>query len=138
MTAIVAKPYVFKNGSVKIDADNFESAVNSFALTPTVQTLTFQSITPAGVFTDSSTPTWVAAIGYAQDWETAGSLSNYLLEHVGETKTLVFTPVAGTGNTTFTVDVIIAPGPIGGPGNTVQVGTVNLGVVGEPTPGVAA
>lgn len=138
MTAILAKPYVFKDGTIKIDADNFESAVNSFQLTPTVSTLTFQAITPAGAFTDTTSPTWVAAIGYAQDWDTPGSLSNYLLANAGQTKTLVFTPVAGTGNTTFTVDVIIVPGPIGGPGNTVQVGTVNLGVVGEPTPGVAA
>lgn len=138
MTAILAKPYVFKNGTVKIDVDNFESAVNSFALTPTVTTLTFQSISPAGQFSDTTEPVWVAAIGYAQDWETPESLSNYLLEHAGETKTLVFTPVAGTGNTTFSVDVKIVPGPIGGPGNVIAVSTVSLGVTGQPVAGVAA
>ena len=136
MTAIITKPYVFKDGTIKIDADNYESAVSSFQLTPATQTLTFQAVTPSGAFTDSTTPTWVAAIGYAQDWETAGSLSQYLMDHAGETKTLIFEPKAG--GTRFTQDVTIAPGPIGGAGNTVQVATVNLGVIGQPvrTPAV--
>ena len=39
---------------------------------------------------------------------------------------------ATTGKPIITATVIIAPGPIGGAVNTVQVGTVTLGVVGTP------
>ena len=136
MTAIANKPYVFKDGTVKLGTDNYESAVSSFTLTPTSSTLTFNAITPAGAFSDNTTPTWVAAIGYAQDWETPNSLSQYLMDHAGETQTLVFEPKAG--GVKFTQDVILVPGPIGGAGNTIQEATVNLGVVGQPVPTPAA
>ena len=45
---------------------------------------------------------------------------------------------ATTGSPVFTADLIIAPGPIGGDVNTVQVGSVTLGVVGEPAKSAAA
>ena len=139
MTAILAKPYVFKDGLVKIDADTFEHAVSGFSLVPTQSTVTWQAIVPAGAFSDSTSPSWTCTVNYAQDWDTDGSLSQYLMDNAGQTKTVEFTPAnAGAGSTTFTVDVIIAPGPIGGEVNTVQTGSVSMGVVGEPVRGVAA
>jgi len=139
MSSIAAKPYVFKNGLVKIDADTFEKHVSGFSLVPTQSTVTWQAIVPAGAFADSTSPSWTCTVNYAQDWDTEGSLSQYLMDHAGETKTVEFTPEnAGPGSTTFTVDLIIAPGPIGGEVNTVQVGSVSMGVVGEPVRGAAA
>lgn len=137
MATITSAPYVLKDAVLTIDSDDYEAHVSSVTLTPSTSTVTWQGITPAASFTDTTSPSWTCALAYAQDWTTTDSLAQYLLENAGERKTMVFQPVGATaGDPTFTATVIIAPGPIGGAVNTVQVGTVTLGVVGEPVKGV--
>ena len=133
MAQIAAEVYVLKDALLKVDADNYEKHVSSVTFTPNTSQLNWQSITPSGAFSDSTSPTWTCAISYAQDWKTANSLSQYLLANSGESKTVVFYPLGdGIGMPTFTATLKIVPGPIGGDVNTVQVGTVTMGVVGAP------
>lgn len=138
MTVIAVKPIVLKDCKLKIAADNYEAHVSSVTVTPSVSTQTWKGLTPAASFTDSSSPSWVAGLEYAQDWETPESLARYLFEHQGETVTALFQPKAGTGLPEFTVDLVITPGPIGGTIDSFATGSVSLGVSGQPALGVAA
>jgi len=131
MTAIAVQPYVLKDATFTVGTDSYEAHVSGVVISPTSSVVTWVGLTPSSAFSDGSTPTWSAVINYAQDWTTANSFAQYLLAHQGETKSVVFEPIAA-GGPSFEVDVIIAAGPIGGETNTVQVGTVTLGVVGEP------
>lgn len=135
MSQIAVAPFVLKDVTLTIDVDSYEKHVSSVQFVPNVSTVTWQGLAPGSSFTDTTAPTWTCVISYAQDWETADSLSRYLMDNAGQTKTAVFSPKGtGTGLPSFTADVIIAPGPIGGDVNTVQTGSVTLGVDGEPTP----
>lgn len=136
---LAVQPHVLKDIVLTIDVDDYARHVSSAQLVPTTssQKLTWQGLSPDASFSDTSTPetTWALVLNYAQDWDTANSLSEYLLAHAGEVKTIVLQPKAGSGQKTFTVDATIVPGPVGGNVNTVAVGTVSLPVTGEPTPG---
>ena len=130
MPVISVAPFVLKDAIFSVDIDEYQHHVSGVVFTPTSSVVTWVGITPASAFSDGSTPSWGCQVNYAQDWTTPNSFSQYLLEHAGETKAVVFEPIAG--GPSFTADLIIAAGPIGGETNTVQVGTVTLGVVGEP------
>ena len=137
MAQIAVAPFVLKDVRLKIATDNYEKHVSSVTITPSTSAdkLTWQGLTPAASFSDAGTPetTWEVALEYAQDWETTNSLSQYLLDNAGQSKSIVFQPKAGTGKKTFTVQATIVPGPIGGAVNTVQTSQVTLPVTGVPT-----
>jgi len=130
MAAIAIQPYVMKRAIFTVDADDYSAHISDVVFTPTTSSLTWSSI-GGGSFSDASSPTWTCQTGYAQDWVTPDSYSIYLLEHAGETVAATFAP-DGEDGPTFEVNLIINAGPIGGAANEVQVGTVQLGVVGEP------
>ena len=132
MPIITPTPVVLKDMIVQIDADDYAAACSSAALTPTVQTVVFKGLKPTAAFTDVTSPSWTMDLTYAQDWADEDSLANYLLEHAGEQKAAVLKPQTGIGPS-FGVNVLIAPGPIGGQGDATAVGTVSLGVIGTPT-----
>lgn len=139
MPKLAVQPFVLKDVVLTIEVDDYARHVSSVQFVPTTNTpqLTWQGLSPDAKFSEAGTPdtSWLANLSYAQDWETEDSLSEYLLEHAGETKTVMFQPKAGSGQRNFTADVTIVPGPIGGDVNTVQVGQVSLPVDGEPIPG---
>lgn len=133
MAAVIAVPFVLKDATFQVGTDNYESNVSTVKFTPSVTTVTWQPITPANPFQDSSAPVWSCEISYAQDWKTANSLSQYLLTNQGTQKVVVFKPQGvTTGSPIWTATLIIVPGDIGGDVSTVQVGTVTCGVVGVP------
>ena len=138
MSVIAVQPIVLKDVDLVIDADNYEAHVSSVTITPTTNVVRWKGLTPAATFSDSSAPEWAANLDYAQDWVTVDSLSNYLFEHQGETVTATFQPKKGTGLPEWTVDLVIAPGPIGGGVDQYMTGSVALGVSGQPVKGVAA
>ena len=138
MTAIAVQPIVLKDVDLKIEADNYEAHVSAVTINPTTATVRWKGLTPAATFSDSTAPEWTANIEYAQDWVTDNSLSFYLFEHQGETVTAVFMPKKGSGLPKWTLDLVIAPGPIGGTVDQYMTGSVALGVSGQPVPGVAA
>lgn len=133
MAAIAVAPFVLKDVILTIGADSYEAHVSTVRFDPNMSVVTWQGLTPSASFTDTTAPTWTTTWAFAQDWETPDSLSEYLLENAGTKKTVVFKPKGTTtGKPVFTAEVMIAPGPIGGDVNTVQTGSVTMGVVGTP------
>jgi hypothetical protein len=124
-------PLVLKDVILSIGTDDYRKHVSQVTFTPTASTVTWAGL-GGNTCTDVSIATWVCALAFAQDWETPDSLSQYLLEHEGETVPMTFAPRSGSGPT-FTADVIITPGAIGGTVNAYGTGTVNLGCDGKPT-----
>lgn len=138
MAQIAVAPFVLKDVILTIGTDSYEMHCSTAAFNPSSSVLTWQGLTPAAAFSDTTTPSWTCTLNYAQDWETANSLAQYLLANQNTSKVAVFKPRgATTGKPIFTATILIAPGPIGGDVNTVQVGTVTLGVSGAPVKTVA-
>lgn len=137
MSTIEVKPLVLKDVLLKIAADNYEKHVSGVMWVPSASQISWQGLTPSASFTDVATATYVLTLNYVQDWETTDSLSQYLYEHEGETVTMVFTPVKGTGKKTFTAEVTITPGQIGGEVNAYATTSVSLGST-KPAIGTAA
>jgi hypothetical protein len=131
MVAISVKPFALSNSTLKVDADNHESAVSQVEFQPQGGIVTWKGLTPASSFSAPQNVTWQVVIAYAQDWATTGSLSNYLMNNPGKTVIMAFAPVAG--GPTWYARVIIQPGAIGGTVDSVGTGTVTLGVVGTPS-----
>ena len=125
MANIVPVPLVMKDCLVKVATDNYEAALSGVALTPTTPTFTFRGLTPTAVYPAVGNPDWAAQLDYVQDWDTAGSLSNYLQANQGKTVSMEFTPKAKSGKK-FTVDVTIIAGPIGGQTNALATSSVTL------------
>lgn len=132
MAQIAVAPYVLKDALLQIATDNYEKHVSNVLFTPQTSPVTWQGLTPDSAFSDASNPIWTCQMDYAQDWTTANSLAQYLLTNAGQQKVAVFKPLGTTtGKPIFTATIIVVPGPIGGAVNTVQVGTVTMGVVGQ-------
>lgn len=131
MTLINPQPIILKDVTLLIGADNFEKQVSTVTLTPTAATQTWQGLSPAATFSDTPAATWACELGYAQDWETAGSLSRYLFNNEGVQVTAVFKPRVA-GGSSFQVQLVLTPGAIGGAVNAWAEASVTLGVVGRP------
>lgn len=139
MAQIAVAPFVLKDVILQIGTDTYEMHCSSAQFVPSTSVVTWQGLTPAAAFSDTTTPSWTCVLNYAQDWETTNSLAQYLLANQNTEKVAVFKPRgATTGKPVFTATLLIAPGPIGGDVNTVQTGTVTLGVKGAPVKTVQA
>lgn len=128
MSTIDVKPLVMKDVDLIIGGetgDNYKKHIDGCTYTPASSVATW---TGAGgnTHTDSSTATWTLALSYVQDWDTPDSLCAFLLEHEGETVAVTFTPRSGAGPS-FTSDVTITPGAIGGQVNQFATTTTTLG-----------
>ena len=134
MASIANNAYFLQNATVQIGTDNFEEAISSITLTPSSSQVTFKGLTPAAIQNFSTPSTWVAALEFAQDWTTTGSLSQYLFAHEGQAVTMTFVPEADDlESPTITATVVIVPGSIGGAGGAVATSQVSLPVNGKPT-----
>jgi len=133
MTVITVAPFVMKDCQLLIASDDYAHHVSQVEFQAATSQVVWKGLSPDAVFTDSASPSWTFVLSYAQDWTTPDSLSEYLMDHAGEKVTAVFGPVgATTGDTLFTADIILQPGPIGGTVDAVAVGSVTLGVDGRP------
>ncbi|QUC01103.1 hypothetical protein [Cellulosimicrobium cellulans] len=130
MATIEVQPIVLTDVSLLIPTDDYAKNVSSVTLTPTSSTVTWNGL-GKNSFTGASIATWAASIEYAQDWETANSLSQYLFAHEGEKVEMTFKPQTGSGPS-FTVEVTIVPGAIGGAVNAVAVASVTLPCSAKP------
>ena len=138
MPKIALTPYSLKNATLKIAADSYEAAISSVAFTPSASKSTFKAV-DGGTFTDLDPAEWVCDITYAQDFRTAGSLSNYLHTNEGTAVVAEFVPTTGgTGAKKITATVVITPGAIGGAVGGTATATVQLGVQGKPVIAAAA
>ncbi len=127
MATIPVKPLVLKDVLLVIESDNYEKHVSGVTFTPSSSQIEWHGLTPDSSFTDVSSATWTVTLNYVQDWETADSLSEYLFENEGQTVSMTFTPVKGASKKTFTADVSITPGAIGGEVNQYATTSVTLG-----------
>lgn len=138
MAQIAVAPIVLKDCRFIVGTDNYEKHISLARLVPNtnIPKQTWQGFTPATVVTDSGTPVtdWVLEIEYAQDWETANSLANYLWTNRGTSKVIKLQPQSGVGKKTFTATVTIVPGPMGGQVSEFATASVTMPVTGEPTP----
>jgi hypothetical protein len=134
MVAVPVAPFVLKDATLLIEADNFEMHVSQVQFDPSAQTQTWKGLTPAAVFSDQSAPTWTCTLAYAQDWSTVNTLSSYLFANQGQVKHVTFVPDVNTDQASWDADLIITAGSIGGSVDAFAVGSVTLGVQGRPTP----
>ena len=133
MATPAVKPIVLNDVDLKIAADNFEAHVSKVELVPSTSLVTWKGMTPTSVFKAPTMTDWACGLAYAQDWETPGSLSEYLFLNEGKQKEMVFKP-RKSGARSWTAQIIITPGAIGGLSDTVAVAEVSLGVQGRPVP----
>ena len=135
MVDIVVNPIFMGSASLLLGTDGYQAHVSSAVFTPGNNTpVVWKGLDPTSVFSFGQKATWTLDLEYAQDWETANSLSLYLLANEGDTIAAVLEPV--NGGQGYTADVIITPGAIGGAVDTVAVGSVSLGVKGRPAAAV--
>ncbi len=126
MSEIAAAPRLVKHVKLTCGTDSFSKHVNNVQFTPSSSLQTWQGGTPDAVFSDQTNPTYVLDLTLVQDWETANSLCNYLLEHEGETAEIEYMPHAD-GKVSFIADVLLVAPTIGGPVGTYNESTVQMG-----------
>lgn len=125
MATINVAPLVMKDVTLTIGTDDYKKHVDQVVFTPSAQTQTWTGLDGSS-YSDVGTATWVCTLNYVQDWETADSLSQYLLENEGESVSVTFKPKSGSGPS-FTATVTITPGAIGGSVNAYATTSVSLG-----------
>ncbi|MBD8077695.1 hypothetical protein [Cellulosimicrobium arenosum] len=128
MAVIEVQPLVLKDVILIIGGetgDDYRKHVDAVTFTPSSSTITWTGL-GLNTHTDAAIATWTAVLNYVQDWETTDSLSRYLFEHEGETVEMEFAPRSGSGPS-FTANVAITPGAIGGTVNTYATTSVTLG-----------
>ena len=122
------QPYVLKDAVLTIAEDDFTAAISQAVFVPQVVWSWIDRLASA------STPMfervrWTCTLSYLQDL-TDGSLALYLIEHVAETKEVIFTPVAG--GKSLRADVMIVPGQVGGVTNQLATATATMPLLDTP------
>ena len=132
MATIAVSPLYLRDVIMTIGADSYQAALSSAAFTPSASVSNWKGLTPGAVFTAGGITTWTVDLTYAQDWDSAGSLSAYLFNSEGSQVTATFKPRSGSG-ASFSATIIIQPGAVGGGVESFGEATVSLGVLGKPT-----
>ena len=131
MAVVAPNPILLNNVTVQIGEDNYEGACRTVRFVPTTAVVKWKGLTPPSRFAFASAPEWDVTLTFAQDIETATSLTNALHANAGTDVTMTFEPVAGGASVTATVTLVA--GDIGGDIDTVPEATVTLPVTGQPT-----
>lgn len=127
MAEIAVNPLVMKDVTLILDTagDDYKQHVDAVTFTPTSSIATWTGL-GSNTHTEAATATWTLDLSYVQDWETVDSLSAFLLANEGQTFAAEFHPKSGSGPS-FTANVTITPGAIGGAVNAFATTTVSLG-----------
>lgn len=127
MATVEVQPLVLKDVELMIAAagDDYRKHLSGVTFTPSASPTTWTGL-GLNTHTDVAVATWVVALAYVQDWDSVTSLSRFLYDHEGETLLMTFRPRSGVGPS-FTANVVITPGAIGGVVNAFATTTVNLG-----------
>lgn len=137
MVVLDVKPLILKDVELLIGGttpDDFRKHVSEVTFTPSASSTSWTGL-GANTHTDASTATWTCTLKYVQDWDSLKSLSRYLYTEEGKTVPIVFKPRAGTGagaSPSFSANIVITPGAIGGQVNSFAETSVTLGVSGKP------
>jgi len=144
MSVIEVRPFIMRNAIVSFGTDDFAKAVATAKITPTSGQSEFKGLKPSAVFTFPQATLYTLELTYAQDWSSENSLSRYLFDHKGEVVPFTLNPddttgiVPAVGSTSWSGDVALTSGDIGGDVDSVATTTVTLGIVGEPLPAYTA
>lgn len=130
MATIPIQPLFLSASELTIGADDYAAHISGAQFVPSSSTVTWKGSKPGATFSRQTAATWTLTLNYAQDWESASSLSQYLLANEGSTVEVTLAPV--DGGQAFTADVIITPGAIGGEVDQFGTTSVTLGVDGAP------
>lgn len=127
MPVIEVQPLVLKDVILTIGeaGSDYRKHADGVTFTPASAQQTWTGL-GLNTHTDSSAATWTAVISYVQDWDSADSLSRYFYENEGKTVPMTFQPKSGSG-ASFTANVSITAGAIGGAVNTFGTTSVTLG-----------
>lgn len=139
MATVPVQPRLLRNYLFTVDADEFAAALESIQFAPSASAQTW---TGGNGVTHSDMPpaTWLCNVGHIQDWETIGSLGEYLLTNEGEQVEVKFVPNPDAGGVgpTFTATVTLTPSAIGGTNGAWPSSSVALPstkpVLTRPTP----
>jgi hypothetical protein len=132
MATITPAPLYYEDVVLTLGGDDYEAAASTATLSPSVSTTTFYGLTPTAHFPESSTD-WTLELTFVQDWDSASSLSRYLWTNQGTTVSgAILKPRSGTGPS-FTMDLHIVAGSVGGDTRSFATATVSLPVKGVPT-----
>lgn len=115
--------------TIGTDDDNFAAACSSIRADPTGSSVTFTGMTPDAVWEENGD--WQIVITFADDYDAADSLWNFLYDHEGESLPITFHPrIDGQG---FEAVASVKAGGIGGAARAVATSTVTLRLGGKPT-----
>jgi hypothetical protein len=129
MATIAINPLYMRDVVLTIGTDDYQKHVSGVTFTPAPKSAQWTGLAD-NTHSAVGTPTWTCELTYAQDWDTANSLSAYLFANQGETKAVVFEPV--NGGQGFSANVIIQAGAIGGQVDTFASTSVSLPLDGAP------
>lgn len=137
MAQIAVKPFIMRDCILAIKdgataVGEYEAHVSRVQLNPTTPISSWKGLTPTAVFRDVGATEWDMVIDYAQDYETANSLAQYLLANPGKQVTAELTPKKGTGAKKVTATITLVPGGIGGGVGEFAASSVTLPVSGQP------
>lgn len=132
MTEITPQPVLMTDMVLELGDNDFAAACNVVRLEPESQIVRFKGLKRGAVSSFPTDPVWNLRITFADDWDNADSLSDYLWDHSGETVAGHVRPQSGIG-TGFDLQVMITPGGAGGTGDQVAISQLTLGVDGQPT-----
>lgn len=124
MAAISVVPIILNDVVIKNTSNEWQAHVSQVTFTPTSSVVRWKGMTPASNHVFGTLAEWTVALDFAQDWETADSLSMYLLEHETERETWTFEPKADGAS--FASNVVLTPGGIGGQVDSVATSSATL------------
>lgn len=124
MAAIAVQPIVLNDVLIRCATDDYEAHVSQITFTPSSSAVRWKGLTPTSDFSFAGRSEWTVSIDYAQDWETANSLSIRLHENEGNAEAWTFEPKKG--GSSFASTVTLAPGAIGGAVDSVATSSVTL------------
>jgi hypothetical protein len=137
MALIAVKPFVLRDCVLAIKdgataVGEYEAHVSRVQFNANTPTATWKGLTPSSVHRDIGGTEWEVVLDYAQDYETANSLAQYLLANPGKQVTAEFTPKKGTTAKKVTATITLLPGGIGGAQGEFATSSVTLPVTGQP------
>lgn len=126
------KPFVIKNGSLKIGATQYADIATKSRLVPEQSIQTLRTLVPAGVVQDVDTPVWTYELTAGQDYTATTGLATIIntAALAGDTLDLVIAAKAGDRNATFTVQAVAVD--FGGEQGAWNTFDATFPVVGQP------
>lgn len=120
------RPLFMKDVLFQVSTTDYAAQLSSVLFESSSDQVDWSGLKPDSKFTESTPPTYTATLKYAQDWEEAASFSRWLYDQNGQTVAVTFKPKSASGPS-FTANLSIVSGPIGGDVDTFAESSVTLG-----------